>query len=99
MTKRFIVRLLKTDGTIVANSQIITVNGIGSGSMLARDFTDGLLADSVSTNNRSGSFVKTIGSIIGTLTPSSSPTISTSIFDPYFESCCCNNSDLLRMYD
>ena len=60
MTKQFIVRLKKTDGTIVANSQIITVNGIGSGTILASDFTDGLLTGPVSTTNRSGSFVKTI---------------------------------------
>jgi len=91
MPKHFVVQLEKADGTVVANSQIITVFGLGDGNIVASNFVDGSLYGAVSTSSRSAVIYKT-------LTPSSS-TISTSIFDPYFESCCCNDSDWLRIFN
>lgn len=79
MAKQFIVRLKKkSDGTIVANSQVITVNGIGDGAILASDFTDNLLTGDVTTTSRAGSFIKVIAApTVTTYTPIIIPTTAT----------------------
>jgi hypothetical protein len=63
MAKTFIVRLRtgSTTGPIVANSQIIVLNGLGDGAILASDFTDNALSGTIVTNSsRVGSLSKTI---------------------------------------
>jgi hypothetical protein len=74
MAKQFIVRLKKGDGTIVANSQIITVNGIGDGAISASDFVDGALTGTVTTVNRAGQFCKVIAAPAPGPTPTPTPT-------------------------
>lgn len=74
MPKQFIVRLKKSDGTIVANSQIITVNGIGDGAISASDFVDGTLTGAVTTVNRAGQFCKVIAAPAPGPTPTPTPT-------------------------
>lgn len=84
MAKQFIVRLKKGD-TIVANSQIITVNGIGDGPILASDFSPAGLTGTITTSSRAGSFTKTIAAPAITATPT--PTPSGSVvpsFNPVF---------------
>jgi hypothetical protein len=76
MPKQFIVRLKKSDGTIVANSQIITVNGIGNGAIAASDFVDGTLTGAVTTVNRAGQFCKVIAAPAPSPTPTPTPTRS-----------------------
>jgi len=96
-TKQFIIQLEKLDGTIVANSQIITVNGIGTGPILASDFTDNTLTGIVNTVNRSGSFTKSI-KLPTTTPPATAITIFTGF---YFDDCgYCGlsvNDDLFRI--
>jgi hypothetical protein len=60
MAKQFIVRLRtgSPTGPIVANSQVITVEGLGSGPIAARDFADGALTGIVNTSAQSGGFYK-----------------------------------------
>lgn len=74
MAKQFIVRLIKQDGTIVANSQVITVNGVGDGTILAADFSDNTLQGSVTTNNRSAQFCKIVAAPAVSVTPTPTPT-------------------------
>lgn len=76
MSKQFIVRLVKQDGTIVANSQVITVNGVGDGTILAADFVDSTLTGSVTTTNRAGQFCKIIAAPAATPTPTPTPTVT-----------------------
>lgn len=59
MPKQFIVRL-KSGGKILANSQIITVKGLGEGAISAKDFTDGALRGTLTTKNG----VATLGKVI-----------------------------------
>ena len=82
MAKQFIVRLKKTDGTIVANSQVITVNGIGDGAILSSDFVDGTLTGSVTTTNRAGQFCKVIAAPAPSPTPTPTPTRSAVAITP-----------------
>ena len=79
MPKQFIVRLKKSDGTIVANSQIITVNGIGNGAIAASDFVDGTLTGAVTTVNRAGQFCKVIAAPAPSPTPTPTPTPTRSV--------------------
>lgn len=74
MAKQFIVRLIKQDGTIVANSQVITVNGVGDGTILSADFTDNTLQGSVTTTNRAAQFCKIVAAPAVTSTPTPTPT-------------------------
>lgn len=66
--KRFItrVRLNSSTGPIVANSKIITVTNLFSGTQLAQSFTDPLLKSLITTSQNQASQQKTI-SIIDTL--------------------------------
>ena len=48
MSKQFIVRLRK-NGKIVANSQIVTINGLGDGSVSSNDFSDRILRANFTT--------------------------------------------------
>lgn len=81
MTKKIVVRLEKTDGTFIANSQVITLHGIGTGPILATDFLDGVLTGTVTTSARAAGVVKRLvpppppplPSLTPTPTPTSSP--------------------------
>jgi hypothetical protein len=78
MAKTFIVRLRtgSTTGPIVANSQIIVLNGLGDGAILASDFTDNALSGTIVTNSsRVGSLSKTI--IAATTTTTAAPGTTT----------------------
>lgn len=92
MPKHFVVQLEKADGTVVANSQIITVAGLGNGNIVAADFVDGSLYGAVRTNSRSAVFYKTLASRSGGTTGSS-------IFTSYYFSDCgnCDNPSLFRV--
>ena len=59
MAKQFIVRL-KSGGKILANSQIITIKGLGDGPISPKDFTDGSLKGTVVTENGVASLSKTV---------------------------------------
>ena len=59
MAKQFIVRL-KSGGKILANSQIITVKGLGEGAISAKDFTDGSLRGTLTTKDGVGTISKVI---------------------------------------
>ena len=59
MSKQFIVRL-KSGNQILANSQIITVKGLGTGTIATSDFTDGSLRGSVQTKNGIATLSKVI---------------------------------------
>ena len=60
MPKQIIVRLYKggLNGELVANSQIITLEGLGDNPVSARDFTDGKLTGTVTTGGQFGLFYK-----------------------------------------
>lgn len=80
MAKTFIVRLRtgSPTGPIVANSQIITVNGVGSGAIIASDFTDNALTGSVQINSEKiGYFTKQIFCPTTTTTTTTSTTTTT----------------------
>ena len=71
MAKKIIVRLWK-DGvgrTLVANSQIITIDGLGSGPIAASDFADNSLTGQVNTSAQKGGFYKELRSPTWILTP------------------------------
>lgn len=71
MAKKIIVRLWK-DGvgrTLVANSQIITIDGLGSGPIAASDFADNSLTGQVNTSAQRGGFYKELRSPTWILTP------------------------------
>lgn len=71
MAKKIIVRLWK-DGvgrTLVANSQIITIDGLGSGPIAASDFADNALTGQVNTSAQKGGFYKELRSPTWILTP------------------------------
>lgn len=61
MAKKIVVRLRKgsTSGEIVANSQVITLDGI-TDQINAAGFDDNSLTGSVKSYNRSGAFIKTL---------------------------------------
>jgi len=77
MSKQIIVRLRtgSVTGPIVANSQVITIDGLGSGPIRAQDFEDGLLQGSVSTASQLGTFFKKLIAPTWTLNPVS-PTVN-----------------------
>lgn len=59
MAKQFIVRL-KSGNKILANSQIITIKGLGDGPISPKDFVDGSLKGSVITQNGVAMLSKTV---------------------------------------
>ena len=64
MAKQIIVKLWR-DGvgkTLVANSQIITIDGLGSGPIAASDFADNALTGTVNTSAQRGGFYKELRS-------------------------------------
>jgi len=68
MPKYFRINLRKNSisGPIVANSQVITVSNIGSGSILAENFVENSLSGNVSTDiTRRGNFTRTISNYVG----------------------------------
>ncbi len=67
MSKQFIVRL-KSGGRVVANSQIITLRGLGTGTISASDFSDSTLQGSIITEANRGSATKTVAAPQWTLT-------------------------------
>lgn len=79
MPKQIIVRLRtgSTSGPIVANSQIITIDGLGNSPIRPQDFEDGVLQGSVSTASQQGVFYKRIVLPQWTITPSSSTVAAT----------------------
>lgn len=62
MPKQFVVRLRRGSptGTIVANSQVITINPLSGTSIFPSNFSDGRLQGKLTTNNRVANFLKTI---------------------------------------
>lgn len=62
MSKKFVVRLRKggVTGTIVANSQVITIEPLSAGGIFPSNFDDGRLAGRVVTTNRAANFIKSI---------------------------------------
>jgi hypothetical protein len=71
MAKKIIVRLWKggVNQTLVANSQIITIDGLGSGPISASDFADNKLSGQVNTSSQRGAFYKELRSPTWILTP------------------------------
>lgn len=59
MAKQFIVRL-KSGNKILANSQIITIKGLGDGPITPKDFVDGSLRGTVVTENGVATLSKTV---------------------------------------
>jgi len=70
MAKQFIVRL-KSGNKILANSQIITIKGLGDGPISPKDFQDGSLRGTVATENGIATLSKTV---VGSDWTVSSPT-------------------------
>lgn len=75
MPKQFIVRLYKNappgsaGSELVANSQVITIEGLGSTAVTARDFVDGQLTGTVTTGGQIGVFYKRLSQPLWTVTP------------------------------
>lgn len=67
MAKQFIVRL-KSGNKILANSQIITIKGLGDGPISPKDFVDGSLKGSVVTENGVAMLSKTVAGSDWTIT-------------------------------
>ncbi len=82
MSKQIIVRLRtgSVTGPIVANSQVITIDGLGSGPIRAQDFEDGLLQGSVSTASQQGAFFKKLIAPSWSLNPVSATINATASF-------------------
>lgn len=71
MAKKIIVKLWK-DGvgrSLVATSQVITLDGLGSGPVIAGDFADNTLQGTVNTSAQRGGFYKELKSPSWNLTP------------------------------
>lgn len=70
MSKQFIVKLSTADGTVVANTQVITYNTFLVGNILANDFIDNTLTGTITTNQQGqATFTKTITGPTFTIVP------------------------------
>lgn len=94
MSKQIIVRLYKggLNGELVANSQIITLEGLGSNPVSGRDFTDGKLTGTVTTGGQFGVFYKrlakpfwSVAALNETVKASQSFTFNWTVNIPYTE--------------
>lgn len=76
MPKQFVVRLRRGSptGSIVANSQVITINPLTGSTIFPSNFTDGRLQGKVTTNNRVANFLKTVMAVPPTSTTTSTTT-------------------------
>jgi len=71
MAKKIVVKLWK-DGvgrSLVATSQVITLDGLGSGPVIAGDFADNTLQGTVNTSAQRGGFYKELKSPVWALNP------------------------------
>jgi hypothetical protein len=94
MPKQIIVRLYKggLNGELVANSQIITLEGLGDNPVSGRDFTDGKLTGTVSTGGQYGVFYKrlakpfwTVSALYETVKATQAFTFNWTVNIPYTE--------------
>jgi hypothetical protein len=70
MSKQFIVKLSTANGTVVANTQVITYNTFLVGNILANDFIDNTLTGTITTNQQGqATFTKTIAGPTFTIVP------------------------------
>lgn len=79
MPKQFVVRLRRGSptGSIVANSQVITINPLTGSTIFPSNFTDGRLQGKVTTNNRVANFLKTVMAVPPTSTTTSTTSTTT----------------------
>ena len=81
MPKQFVVRLRRGSptGSIVANSQVITINPLTGSTIFPSNFTDGRLQGKVTTNNRVANFLKTVMAVPPTSTTTSTTSTESTI--------------------